>query len=129
MSVRAKFYVSAIEQYPGNPGGKVKLSAVTRGARNASWSSATPSGTMEMQISNPEAFDWFREMLTTQAPEVFITIEVAPKAEIGDGHPFVLAEVPEDDYRFGKCADCGLPETGDLTNAGPLTGKPYHPEA
>jgi hypothetical protein len=123
MAVRGKFYVAKVELFPGQAGGAVTLNAVVRGARNASWSAATPSGEIRMHISNPSAHQWFMDMLQKRnAPEVYVDFTEAPNAEIGDGHPFVDNGLPEGDYRYGKCADCDLPEEGTLQD-----GRPYHP--
>jgi hypothetical protein len=61
MSVRAKFYVRAIETYSHPPqSGMVKLSAVMGTTDdNKSWSKYTPSGSIEMMIDNPPAFHQF----------------------------------------------------------------------
>jgi hypothetical protein len=116
MSIRAKFYVAECTMTPGNGGGgKVKLSAVSRGSRNADWASATPSGTIEMFVNNPKAFDWFVGVLkgaegTGIYPEVFIDFNVSTDGLLGDGHAFVAAELPENHYLHGKCAECGSVE-------------------
>lgn len=114
MGVRAKFYVTEVTK-TASKGGKVKLSAAARGARNAEWASATPSGSMELQINNPPAFGFFERLLdsaqaTGRYPEVFIDITPATDGWPGDGHAFELAEVPDGHYVHGKCAQCGEPE-------------------
>lgn len=60
--VRAKFFIRAIELFSEpRDTGIVKMSAVVtdRSETNKSWSKWTPSGTIEMHISNPEAFKQF----------------------------------------------------------------------
>ena len=113
MSVRAKFYVQEVTKQPG-VGGRVKLAAASRGARNAQWASATPSGELVMQINNKPALDFFEGLIDGAAagvyPEVFITIEAATDGYPGDGHAFELADVPEGHYVHGKCAACGSVE-------------------
>lgn len=86
MAVTAKFYVSTISQFPGQPGGRVELQAVVRGEENRQWSAATPSGTISMNISNPAAFETFQALLVGSQtpggprPEVLITFEPTPAA-------------------------------------------------
>lgn len=125
MSVRGKFYIAGIELFPGQTGGAVRLQAVSRGARNASWSAATPSGEIKMHISNPDAHEWFVDMLKRRnTPEVFVTFEEAPIADPGDGHKFVAADVPPGDYRSDRCADCECTLDAELTT---LDGAKAHP--
>ena len=127
MGVRGKFYVAKVELFPGQTGGAVTLNAVTRGARNASWSAATPSGEIRMHISNPAAHKWFMDLLQkSNTPEVFVDFGEAPKADPGDGHRYAP---PEDvteptDYRYNKCADCGLGKDDELTEP---AGTKTHP--
>lgn len=65
MSVRAKFYVEQVTRHGnatggGSPGGTVVLKAVNgTEADNATWSKYTPSGRLEMFITNPPALDQF----------------------------------------------------------------------
>ncbi len=69
MSIRAKLKVSSIEDF-GNYK-NVKLAAVYSSDPNSpnySWSQATPSGAMNLCITNPAAYDQFavgREYLVT----------------------------------------------------------------
>jgi len=116
MSVRAKFYVSSIEVTPGYGGGKVNLQAATRGARNTDWASATPSGSMEMQVNNPDAFAFFMGLVERPRrdangnqlhPEVFITIEAAQDGIAGDGHPYEESEGQPGTAYHQVCAACG----------------------
>ncbi len=108
MTVRAKFYISELTQYPGAAGGKVKLGAATRGARNADWASATPSGTLELNINNPAAFDFFVDLLARSkdlgfAPEVDIIMSASGDMEPHAFEPFERAN----HYVNGRCAACG----------------------
>ena len=64
MNVRAKFRVQEIKanasyQTGGKEQESVRLVAATD-ERNKSWSKWTPSGSIEMVISNPEALDQFK---------------------------------------------------------------------
>lgn len=65
MSVRAKFYVRAVELQSYDPDAAlVKLQAVKRKEGDSeAFFKATPSGSIEMSISNPEAAKFFRERL------------------------------------------------------------------
>lgn len=122
MTVRGKFFVAEVRKRPGK-GGVVQLSAASRGARNATWASASPSGTIELTINNPDAFAFFEQILDgagvdkhgySHYPEVFVDFTPCYDGYPGDGHDFELADVPEGHYCHGKCAACGQPE-GDHT--------------
>lgn len=70
MSVRAKFQCNSINKSSDNSTAVVHLIAVTTGsAENESWSKYTPSGQLQMVISNPAAFEQFE-----QGKEYFIDI-------------------------------------------------------
>lgn len=59
MAVTAKFKVESITHHSWSPNARnVKLGAVS-GPENKPWSEYTPSGTIEMQITNPAAFEQF----------------------------------------------------------------------
>lgn len=65
--MRAKFQVESVtdygSQYPGHVAKRVKLNAVYSHEKNTEdnqFSSATPSGTLEMMISNPNATDFLK---------------------------------------------------------------------
>lgn len=78
MSVRAKFFVTEIAKTTF--GGRVKLQAVCRGKDNSQWSSATPSGHVEMSIRNELAVEFF-----DVGQEYFVDFTPAPKGEEGMG--------------------------------------------
>jgi hypothetical protein len=78
MSVRAKFYCTEISKMIG--GGKVRLSAVTRGEDNKKWASATPAGTIEMSIRNELAIEQF-----DVGEEYYVDFSPAPKGQEGMG--------------------------------------------
>lgn len=136
MGVIAKFYIDRLVLQPGVGGGQVVLKAAARGARNAQWAAASPSGELTMQINNPEAFDWFRDLLersrptdpgqATIVPEVFIRIDAANDGQAGDGHKFEASDVPENHYNAGKCAQCGFAADAVLHVSGG-DGPPAHP--
>lgn len=61
MPVRAKFKCHAIEVFEGGSR-TVKLSAVYGSSdkpANVEWSKATPSGSLQMNITNPAAYEQF----------------------------------------------------------------------
>lgn len=104
MSVRAKFYVRSVEMYAAD-NGKVNLSPATRGADNASWASATPSGMVELTINNPAAFGWFAGLL---GKEVFIDFTVADPDLINPAKHAFEAFVNPSHYLNGKCRFCSM---------------------
>jgi hypothetical protein len=61
MATRAKFRVNQITQYTGG-GKQVKLMAVTDNGdpENKAFWNATPAGTLDITISNPDAADFFK---------------------------------------------------------------------
>lgn len=60
MGVRAKFEVQSVAQVSWSPTARiVRLSATSKGDKNGDWAKYTPSGTLEMQIDNPSAAEWF----------------------------------------------------------------------
>lgn len=60
MSVRAKVKCTAITEFEGSR--QVKLAAVygKDGSENASWSKYTPAGSIELSITNPDAYEQFK---------------------------------------------------------------------
>lgn len=73
MTLRAKFQCSSINKSPDDSSAVVHLSAVTTGsADNETWSKYTPSGQLQMTISNPAAAEQFE-----QGKEYFIDITPA----------------------------------------------------
>lgn len=124
--VRAKFNISSIQLTPGNGGGQVVLSAVSRGDRNADWAEATPSGTITMQVNNPDGFKWFLDLLQQQResgryPEVFVDFSDSVDGWPGDGHSFRKSDAPAGHYTANSCGACGF--ALDATYA----EKPAHP--
>lgn len=78
MSVRARMYVSSVERFTYGDQLNVKLTAVTRNDTpdNISWSKYTPSGSMALTITNPDAFPFFLERLHDGA-DVYVDITPA----------------------------------------------------
>jgi hypothetical protein len=74
MAVTAKFEVQSITQHAWSGNARtVKLNAVS-GDENKPWSEYTPSGSIEMQITNPAAFEQFELGKT-----FLLTFEEQPK--------------------------------------------------
>lgn len=65
MSVRAKYRVISVELYESPAdSGRVKLAAGNdKEGDNTDWSKWTPSGTIEMYITNPTAFLFFKNAM------------------------------------------------------------------
>jgi len=62
MSVSARFYVAEVNRRnPHNPEQAEILlkAAYNNGDGNQAWATATPSGEIKLQISNPDAVEWF----------------------------------------------------------------------
>jgi hypothetical protein len=63
-AVAGRFYVAKTTAFAYNPDHiAVELNAVCRGEHNREWASATPSGSIQMTITNPSAAAWFRDRL------------------------------------------------------------------
>jgi hypothetical protein len=108
--VAARFYVAEITQSAYGPKGAaaVKLQAVSRGDQNKDWASATPSGTITMQINNAPAAQWFFDRL---GEDVSVTFEAAKVAHPEDGHPYRESEgTPGTAYGPPYCGECGKPK-------------------
>ena len=84
MSVKAKFKCNSVEAHTDNEGqvtGKsIGLTAViaygadgARNDENESWSKWTPSGTLQMHITNPDAYEQFQE-----GKDYYLTFEEVP---------------------------------------------------
>lgn len=101
--IRAKFYVAEITKYPGGDNAKIVCRAVTRGAVNRSFASATPSGELILQVSNPDAVKVYEGWMTGKREFYLDHIEYTP--EPGDGHAFV--PTPDGHYNAGRCVECG----------------------
>lgn len=81
MAVQARFYVTDVDYQAYDPqAAKLKLSAVVRGPENAAWAAATPSGTIEMFVSNPDAAQWFRDRQLAKE-DIAITFDIAGEVE------------------------------------------------
>jgi len=79
MAVAARFYVSAITKRAANTGGiQLELLPVTRDRSNNDWSEYTPSGKIEMYISQGDAVKWFEDRL---GKDIAITFEDRDSSE------------------------------------------------
>ena len=74
--VTARFFVASITRFAGDHG-TVTLNAATRGEENRAWASATPSGKIELSITNPDALAWFEEQRVART-DIALTFTVAP---------------------------------------------------
>lgn len=104
MAVVAKFYVADVTKHAYNKGHReIAMSPVTRGAPNADWASATPSGQIKLTVNNEVAADFLDDF----DHDFIITFEKVERHEDPtDGHPFE----PVDrigHYAHGNCASCG----------------------
>lgn len=83
MTVRAKFKVQEVAKQAGygqegHIMSRVRLSAVSDEA-NKTWAKYTPSGSLEMQIDNPEALNQFEV-----GQFVFVDFTPAPAKEVDE---------------------------------------------
>lgn len=75
MPVVARFYVAETKRTAYDPGAAhVVLQAVSRGPENKEWSTATPSGRVELTIKNSPAAEFFVSRL---GKDITITFEPA----------------------------------------------------
>ena len=124
MQTRAKFYVAGVDLLPGKDSGvEVRLSAVSRGDRNAEWATATPVGNITMTINNPAAADAWIAFQTTardtgKSPEVFIDIYPSTTAGPATATPSALLD-PEGIYGHNGCGECGMEKDADITRFDP----------
>lgn len=100
MSVRAKFFVSKVDQPEGATAAQVHLGAVCRGIENSMWAQFTPAGSIQMSIKNDLATEQFQ-----QGDEYEVTFRKVTKPQPGDGHPIVRAVTPKGEV---VCETCGL---------------------
>lgn len=105
MSVRAKFFCQkvtpTVEEAPEAPSRQVSFSAVCRGAANRQWSSATPAGSISMNIRNDAATTQFE--VGKEYYVDFTPAEAAPTR--GDGHE---AQPGLTAWNTLACEACGM---------------------
>lgn len=121
MSVVGKFYVQSIESHEGATASDVRLGAVCRGVENALWSSATPSGSIQMNILNDAATAQFEK-----GAEYLVTFTKVAKPAPQDGHS---ARLVTDKHNSLVCEICGMffgpAVDAPLATAIELHGKTY----
>lgn len=81
MSVKAKFYVTKLDNPEGATAAQVGLMAVCRGIENSMWAQATPAGSISMHVLNTPAFEQFE-----MNAEYEVTFTKVAKPQAGDGH-------------------------------------------
>lgn len=60
--ITARFYVAEMTRRAYDPSHvTVRLQPAYKDGRNAAWTKATPSGSIELQVNNPDAAAWFAE--------------------------------------------------------------------
>lgn len=77
-TVSARFWIPSITL---NASGyvTVKMQPALRGEENKAWASATPVGSIELGVGNPEAVAWFQERL---GKDLAITFADRPADEL-----------------------------------------------
>lgn len=117
-TIEARFFVAERHAFPQGKQGKVILRVVSRGDQNRKWSSATPSGQIEMSITNPAALDVFDKWLN-EGCDVAVTFTPVIPASPTDGHVFrpALQEPGQSWPGEAQCGDCGLMETAHTMDA------------
>jgi hypothetical protein len=76
-AVEARFYVSGYQRRSYDPSAtEVTMHAVSRGAHNKIWATATPVGEIKMVIKNESAATWFTDRLGTE-----IAVHFSPAPE------------------------------------------------
>lgn len=79
MAVQARFFVDQITKHARFEGSKFTLSPVTSSKPgNSDWSKYTPSGTIELNVTNPDAIAWFEDRL---GKDIAITFDDRPEEE------------------------------------------------
>ena len=82
MSVTARFYVSEMTRRAYNPAhAAIKLAPAYRGTENKAWSEATPSGAIELSVTNAAAVEQFDAWMRA-GTDIHITFEAAPAAAL-----------------------------------------------
>lgn len=65
MNVRAKFHVSSVELFssPSDSGTVKMVAGNDKEGDNTDWSKWTPSGSVQLHITNPIAFQFFKDAM------------------------------------------------------------------
>jgi hypothetical protein len=82
MKVRAKFFVNAIEMYsaPADSGSVKLLATNQKDGDNTDWSKWTPSGSVQMMITNPTAFEFFKDAMKGNKP-IYLDFQLVEASE------------------------------------------------
>lgn len=75
MAVQARFFVQSFTRSAASDHTQLTLVASSRGAENKSWAKWTPTGKLEMSVTNGPAADWFIEQL---GKDIALTFEPRP---------------------------------------------------
>jgi len=112
--VKAKFYVANVSMSahttasdPDERVGVITLKPACRGAVNAAWAQATPSGTIEMTVNNPPAFAWFLDRLGRECSITFDDFDADPTSHQFEPHPRAEAKL---EWGADLCVECGATE-------------------
>lgn len=72
--ITARFHVSSVEHFAGG-NAKINFTPAYQNGKNASWSAATPSGKIELQVTNPTAIEFFEQSMKDHK-DLHITFDV-----------------------------------------------------
>lgn len=76
MSVKARFYVSQVTRFANAQNINVVLHPVTRKTEdNVDWSKFTPSGKIELSVTNESTAEWFEKHLGKDVAISFEAVE------------------------------------------------------
>lgn len=83
-TITARFYVAEVAKFPGGSARVVLQPAYAQGT-NADWAAATPSGKIELNVSNPAAVEFYEAALALPRDEcievAFRVVDSQPRAE------------------------------------------------
>lgn len=111
MDIRAKFFVSKVEEPEGATAALVELGAVCRGIENAIWAENTPTGNISMRVLNNRAVAQFEK-----GEEYEVTFRKVQRPKDGDGHE---PEPVTNKYGYIVCETCGMGLGGNKGSTDP----------
>lgn len=83
-TITARFYVAEVGKVPGGAA-NVRLQPAYANGANHEWSQSTPSGRIELYVSNPDAVAYFEAALSLPMNECleisFARVESTPREE------------------------------------------------
>lgn len=83
-TITARFYVAEVGKVPGGAA-NVRLQPAYANGANHEWSQATPSGKIELYVSNPDAVAYFEAALALKMDEclevAFSRVKSTPREE------------------------------------------------